>query len=831
MKARVLVCLALLLASCGLSAMTSLEAGVDAALNQARTFEQAGNANGALESYQRALERSRPTSAEQGQALAGLAGIEIGLGRYDAATRHASDAARVFELVGDTARAASSLNRGGRAALYAGDFREAERLFTSALAGSTKIGHLEGRAEELGNLANVHFFVGRYADAARLNDEALVVTTAAASEAWAARRRRILLANQAALYLRIGHHQQALAAYTELGSATRDLLPRERAQMLLNLGVLYRRLGDPIKALHTYDEARTLFASDRDVDGELGALTNRGIVLALDLEQPREAERSFAAALESATAVGDRREMLHARLYRGETRWRTGRPDESREDFVAGLTLARDLRTPEEIWKALYGLGRVETSRERSVAFFDEAVRTIEHLREDIRVPSLRSEFLNDKREVYDALIAANIATASPSSLFSLLERTHSRVWRERLDLTQPLDLGSVQRALPERALLLDYWSGQQGAAVIAVSRTRAAVFRVQSDPLQIKTLIDTLAAGPSEDWRALGAAAGARLLPPSEWFEGIERVLIVPDGAVALVPFEVLTVGERLLIERAAVSYTPTAATLVRNKPRGPRWLPPWQLQLRAFADPVFESAGLDDVTQLRGRLSGSAEEVRQIASELGGRAILHLGADDRKAYLLGTTERAPILHLATHAMADASAMEQSRMVFSSAVDSTPSADYLFLKEAYGLPLADVELAVLSACDTERGRYISGEGVQSFSRAFLASGARSTLTTMWRVADRPTADFMQLLYHHLQRGVPRDEALRQAKLRFLHTPSALADPHFWAAFVLTGDGLHPVPRAVTWNAVAIVTAGLAVIPVMGTRLYRRRVRRAAAPD
>jgi len=39
-------------------------------------------------------------------------------------------------------------------------------------------------------------------------------------------------------------------------------------------------------------------------------------------------------------------------------------------------------------------------------------------------------------------------------------------------------------------------------------------------------------------------------------------------------------------------------------------------------------------------------------------------------------------------------------------------SADYLFLKEAYGLPLAGVDLAVLSACDTERGRLVGGEGV-----------------------------------------------------------------------------------------------------------------------
>jgi CHAT domain-containing protein len=249
-----------------------------------------------------------------------------------------------------------------------------------------------------------------------------------------------------------------------------------------------------------------------------------------------------------------------------------------------------------------------------------------------------------------------------------------------------------------------------------------------------------------------------------------------------------------------------------------------PWNLQLRVFADPVFASADLDDATQLHGRLEASGDEAREVASQLAGQTVLHLRQDSRKAYLYSAGEQSPILHLATHAVADASAMEQSRIVFSPASESGAGADYLFLKEAYGLPLAGVELAVLSACDTERGRLVGGEGVQSFSRAFLAAGARSTVTTMWHVADRPTANFMQVFYHHLQRGVPRDEALRRAKLRFLEPGSDLADPHFWAAFVLTGDGLRPIPRAISWTlltSISLVVLGLALVPVV--RYQRRR--------
>jgi len=820
-----------LAAGAGIAAGLSPQIDVRAALAEGARLQQAGNAQQALESYLWAVQASQPRSPERGEALLSLANIEAGLGKYADSERHAADATTVFEGLGDNASVALSMNRRGVTATYAGNYAEADRLLTLAVALSTKIGDRSGRAEQLGNLANVQFYVGRYADAARLNQEALAVTASSAAEPWAGRRRRILLSNEATLLMRLGRYQQALAVFSDLGALSGDLRPRERAMMLVNLGVIYRRLGDPIKALSAYDEARSLFARDRAVEGELNALKNRGIVLAIDLGRLEEAQRNFSIALETATTVGNKREMLHVRLYRGEASLRAGRVNEAREDYEAGLAIARDLHTPEEEWKALYGLGRVEPRADRAVEYLNEAVRTIEQVREGIGVQSPRSDFLTDKREVYDRLIKERLADAPADVLFGLLERSHSRVWRERLGLTKSIDLASVQRVLPARALLLDYWHSAQGSAVIAVSRDRAAVIRLDVDDRRITTLIDLVSAGPSSNWRQVSRDVGARLLPPREWFDGVDRVLIVPDGALAFVPFDLLPVADRLLIERAAVSSTPTAATLLRELPRSRGWVPPWRLQLRVFADPRFASADLDDAAQLHERLDASADEARQVAAELAGRATLHLGAENRKAYLLATTERAPILHVATHAVADASALEQSRIMFSPAAGSGDRADYLFLKEAYGLRLDGVELAVLSACDTERGRDVGGEGVESFSRAFLAAGARSTVTTTWRVADRPTANFMQIFYHHLQRGVDRDEALRRAKLRFLESGTNLADPHFWAAFVLSGEALRPVPRAMSWTAAALMALAIVALPVLvlGWRGSPRRPRATAA--
>ena len=815
---RLLACL-IGLASVGLPANGAAQArDMQSALTEARALEAAGNPAGALEKYRWVLETSAPRSSERARALLGLATIETAQGKYADGRKHAADAGSLFDELGDAAQGSLAMNRQGLIALNAADYDAAARMFRAAIERSTRAGFLEGRIEQLGNLGNVQFYVGRYADAERLYRDALTLTGSAPPDAaWLPRRRVLLRVNQASLWQRLGRDQEALAVYQELGTSA-ALRAREQAQMLVNLGVLYRRLGDPVKALATYDDAIALFAHDHDVDDELNTTKNRAIVLALDLNRLQEAEQSFTSALETATRLGNRREMLHDRLYRAETRLRLGNAPGAREDFHAGLALARDLRTPEEEWKGLYGLGRVSADSHEATAYFEQAVNTIEAVREAIRVPLLRTEFLNDKRDVYDALIAASVPTGPPDAVFRLLERSHARVWRERLHVDKPVELSAIQAALPDRTLLLDYWNGPTASAVVAVSRQRAAVLPVTADEAAIRAFADALRGGPSTNWRESSRRLGSQLLPSPDWFRDIDRVVVVPDGILARIPFDVLTAGERVMVEFAAVTSTPTAATLFRRAPVR-SWLPPWTLQLRAFADPV---GGSGQSAGDRPRLPATAEEARDVAKELGGRAALHLAEENRKTYLVESSERAPVLHLATHAVADASALERSHIVFSSADPRGDTPDYLFLREAYALKLDGVDLAVLSACDTESGRLIRGEGIQSFSRAFLAAGAQSTVTTLWRVADQPTADFMQIFYHHLGRGEPRDQALRQAKLRFIASSANQADPHYWGAFVLTGDGFDAVPRAITWKMIAASVVVLAVAAFAGARTYRR---------
>jgi Uncharacterized protein conserved in bacteria len=756
--------------------------------------------------------------------LEARAKVETDAGQYAAAIRDANAAAALYAAMGDARGRGRALNQVALAEVYAGDYRAATTTFTTAIGLASTAGDDEGRAEAMSNLASVDFFLGRYAEAVGYYDAALGIANAHRGDAWAPRRRRILLVNKATLDQRLGRDQEALEWYRQAQAAGPDLRPREQAQILINLGVLYRHLGDPVKALQQYDAALELFSREHQLDAELAVMKNRGIVLALDLGQLDAARANFSDVLDRATRANSRREMLQAQLYRGETELRLGLIEPARQDFASSLEAARSLHTAEEEWKALYGLARTEL-RQANVAgarvHLESSVHVIENIREAIRVPNLKSDYFNDKRDVYDALISVELPAGDPQRLFALIERNHSRAWRERLGLAGEVTLRAVQQVLPAGVVLLDTWSSSWGSAVVTVTGNGAHVKRIEVSEPAVRSLVNALSAGPGSAWRASATALAAGVLPgglPA----GAEHVIVVPDGALTLLPFELLPIDGRLMIERTAVSYAPTAAMLFR-KPVAQRTVsPPWTPEFRGFGDPRFATASLDDTASLRMRLAASAEEVRTIASQLGGRSTLHLGADDRKVYLIDAAEQAPILHLATHAVADTNAIERSRILFSPARGAPPGADYLFLKEAYDLPLQQVELAVLSACDTERGQLLRGEGVRSFSRAFLASGARSTVTTLWRVPDAPTAAFMKVFYYELQRGEPRDVALQTAKLRFAHSGRDLANPHYWAAFVLTGEGLRPVPTAIRWSSIAFAFLAVIVFLLVLVSLVRR---------
>jgi CHAT domain-containing protein len=108
-------------------------------------------------------------------------------------------------------------------------------------------------------------------------------------------------------------------------------------------------------------------------------------------------------------------------------------------------------------------------------------------------------------------------------------------------------------------------------------------------------------------------------------------------------------------------------------------------------------------------------------------------------------------------------------------------------------LDLSNVELVVLSACETALGKAEAGEGMLGLRRTFRQSGARTVISSLWSVKDRSTNLLMQSFYERLWlRGQGTLEALRGAQLEMLKRNRIENEgdglPSTWGAFLLDGD-------------------------------------------
>jgi len=145
-------------------------------------------------------------------------------------------------------------------------------------------------------------------------------------------------------------------------------------------------------------------------------------------------------------------------------------------------------------------------------------------------------------------------------------------------------------------------------------------------------------------------------------------------------------------------------------------------------------------------------------------------------------------ILHFATHGIVDLSKPGESGLVFSRFdQNGAPRDGFLNLDGIYNLDLSS-DLVVLSACQTELGKDVRGEGLIGLSRGFLYAGSSRVVASLWKVDDSATAELMKRFYRHLLKEKrSASAALRRAKLEMRGIPR-YRSPFYWGAFTLLGE-------------------------------------------
>jgi CHAT domain-containing protein len=348
-------------------------------------------------------------------------------------------------------------------------------------------------------------------------------------------------------------------------------------------------------------------------------------------------------------------------------------------------------------------------------------------------------------------------------------------------------ELGVLQ-GLAESIEALRLWTGAQGQRLPSDAEGRALVVqRIDGAPGGPRWSTQATAGGTEvrspADYLALRQVLGDRLLRPLlPALAGVQRLLIAPDGALGLLPWDALLVQGQPAVSRWEISQAASLQVLSQRRPPSPA-----ARRLLAF--------GVNESVQADGQhwpgLPRAAQEAQALAA-LAPQGQAYTGARASEAELRrwaadGRLAGVRTLALAAHARFDPRHPE-AQAVLLAGQGADPLADgVLFVSDWVALPLRS-ELLVMSACDTARGAVLPGEGLTGFAYAAQVAGNRDLLATLWPVRDGAAAEFVPAFMRRVQAGQRHAQALAMTKREF----AASADPRrnspsVWAAFVLVG--------------------------------------------
>jgi CHAT domain-containing protein len=513
------------------------------------------------------------------------------------------------------------------------------------------------------------------------------------------------------------------------------------------------------------------------------------------------------------------------------------------------------------------------TGLDPKLAQREKSLRQTLRVKEDSKVALLGGEYKTEELAALDAELARLEAE------YAGVNETIRALYPAYGQITRPTawDLRSIQEQViaDDQTVLLEFLLGADKSYAWAVTRRsimsyelpgRARLNEAAQKAYQYLSAPPGAGAG-EETARALQELSRMVLSPVAAELKNKSRVIVVADGVLNYIPFQVLTLpssGQEPAVANYEVVNAPSASLLGELRQEAAQRQPAAKL-LAAFGNPVFASnyaqlKDTEDGTEIAAlqvadnrpgprdiEIKGDSFDLsgigplfytkRELSNLLevaaGGETFMATGFAATRERLLGTDlSQYAILHFATHGLLDPKRPEKSGLLLSTVMpDGRALNGFVGLQSIYELR-APVNLVVLSACRTALGKDVRGEGLLSLTRGFMYAGASSVVASLWKVDDEATAELMREFYTNmLQKGATPAAALRAAQNSIRQKP-AWRSPYYWAAFTLQGEYqqvIKPAPSVGRAASYLRLSAGgvLLMLSLSMGWLYRRHKLRA----
>jgi CHAT domain-containing protein/tetratricopeptide (TPR) repeat protein len=716
-------------------------------------------------------------------------------------------------------------------------YMEALQAFEQALAIFERLKRRESVARVLGKIGEMHLILGNRPLATEYLQRAFEVAGKGGNKTVLAG----IFHNLARLAAGVGDYRKALAYWEQSVAINTQLGNRSgMAASLVMIGTVQDSLGNIEDARNAYDQAFEAAREVNDRETMIVALENRA-GLSMRCGDTVSAIEPLERAVRMSTEFGLREREWRARMNLADAYRSLGGVAEAQEELERAIAIVEDLRRSlpgDELAQRAFvnmvfpynDMVSLLVGDKRPTEAFQYAERSkarvlLDILRQGRADPSkvMTTVERDRERDLSAQLTRLNqdyrqkLGTAGESAAEGKLRKTqleyeafmtglyaaHPQLRLERGDIA-PVGVEEVSALLKQRAAdaFLEFVVTDEATYLFTITpgagglaRVRAHSIPVAKSDLQkeVMRFRDLLAARDL----TYGAAAQKlydRLLRPAEAeLRGARVVCVVADGPLWELPFQALkSDSTRFVIDRHAIFYAPSITVLreMMSKRRDHAG----KTQLLAFGNPVIPTqvasrvhAEYRDVSLAP--IPETETEVRRIAALYGAQnSRLHLRQDAREELAKAEAPAFAVLHFATHGIFDDQNALSSRLVFSP--PRSPREDgFLEAREIMQLKL-HADVAVLSACETARGRIGAGEGVIGMSWALFVAGCPTTIVSQWKVSSASTTDLMIELHGALvasdRASRSAAEALRRAALAVRAKP-AYRHPFYWSPFVVVG--------------------------------------------
>lgn len=815
-----------------------------------------GNYVSALESDRKSLAifETLGDKAEIARMLTNIGAVHNQQGNYVQGLESYQRGLAMNEALGRKPIIADTLNSIGITHYFRGNYARALEFFQKSLAISEGLGNKAIIARALYSIGNVHYQQGNYVQALEYHQKSLALKAPLGHNIEVAHS----LNNIGLVYQAQGNNVAALEYYQK-SLTMKEALGDKRgiASSLGNIGNVYSQQGAYAQAFEYYQKSlamRELIGDKNGIAIIQGSIGNVYKEQGLYTQALDFAHRAAAVARQ----IGSLDTIRQARFIAGTTYRTLNQSAQARQAFTDAINAIEILRTQvaggeQEAQRffesklspylAMVDLLVAENNPVEALTYAERAkARVLLDVMHSGRVnitKAMTKEEQEQERELNN-------------KLFSLNTQIYREKLRDKPDQNRLVDLEkqlqkprleyeafetNLYAAHPElkvrrgeveiltleeaRALLPDIGTAalkfvvaEEKTSLFVLTKSAPgsqAAIEVKVFPIaikqkdleeRVKQFRDQVAERDQAFAKNATAMFQLMLAPARPLLQGKTTLIIVPDGPLWELPFQALQSPEgRYLLRDYAIFYAPSLTVLremvkLRRQNRAPATTP----TLLAVGNPALGQQTvkrIQDATM--GEKLGPLPAAQRQAEELGKlygqqRSKVYTGADATEERVKTESANYNILHLAAHGALNNRSPMYSHIILSQ-MDENGKEDGLL--EAWELMKLDLkaDLAVLSACETARGRVVGGEGVIGLTWALFVAGCPTTVVSQWKVNDQSTADLMVEFHRRLRtRSASLDsrnsiaQALRQAALKLLDK-SQYRHPYYWAGFIVVGDG------------------------------------------